>query len=293
MPIWHHPAIKNNYLWNKPAARCLRNKHNIETVEDLERFAYSNEPNTVKCNAVDQCYNIATIILAELPPKFQLNNEVPQTDNLEHTPNRIKHYQKTKINKDPIAFDPATQSEANNPSETTRIFRESYSYKVRLVNDRRLALPLPMRLKPLPNQKSLTVLLMGSEQDPNMIAVLITTTPTQTKLIRNKSAQNADDQTLTGITYALTYLPNDHITFVTKNPSVPTRLLKSIKEYEDEDWMTITNPKAWKTTISLLRQRGAKTSFQTYNKEHNYHHSLLKKARQNQTTIEWDFPRTH
>ncbi|KAG1836343.1 hypothetical protein C8R48DRAFT_583196, partial [Suillus tomentosus] len=32
MPIWHHPAIKNNYLWNKPAARCLRNTHNIETV---------------------------------------------------------------------------------------------------------------------------------------------------------------------------------------------------------------------------------------------------------------------
>ncbi|KAG2028553.1 hypothetical protein BDR03DRAFT_828964, partial [Suillus americanus] len=32
MPIWHHPAINNNYLWNKPAAKCLRDTHKILTV---------------------------------------------------------------------------------------------------------------------------------------------------------------------------------------------------------------------------------------------------------------------
>jgi exonuclease III len=290
MPIWHHPAIKNNYLWNKPAAKCLRNKHKIETVEDLETFAFSNKPTISKCDAMDRCYNIATLILAELPPKFQPKTEVPQRDNLEHTPNRIEKYKKTKINKEPIAFNPTTQSDATEPMAMTRIFKESYSYKIRQVNDKRLNLPLPTRETPTSPPRDLLVLLSGSKKDPSMIAILITTVPIKKIIIRTENNENADIPTLIGMIYALMETPNDNITFVTKSPTLPNNILKNIKDYEEVDWLNIDKPKVWKTLIALLRQRGAKTLFQTYNKNHSYQRSLLKKAITTQNPITWELP---
>ena len=38
MPIWHHHGIRNNYYWNKKAAKCLRNNHSIKSVGDLENY---------------------------------------------------------------------------------------------------------------------------------------------------------------------------------------------------------------------------------------------------------------
>ncbi|KAI6113489.1 hypothetical protein EDD16DRAFT_1484079, partial [Pisolithus croceorrhizus] len=32
LPIWHHLAAENNYLWNKKSSKCLRDNHGVRTV---------------------------------------------------------------------------------------------------------------------------------------------------------------------------------------------------------------------------------------------------------------------
>src|SRR5258708_20771298 len=35
VPVWYNFAVNKNWLWNKKAAKCLRNNHEIKVIVDL------------------------------------------------------------------------------------------------------------------------------------------------------------------------------------------------------------------------------------------------------------------
>lgn len=67
--IWHHLAVSDNYTWNKKAARCLRNNHNVRTVGDLLR----RDLNSHNCENSENCQNIIETLLNKLLEKFNPN----------------------------------------------------------------------------------------------------------------------------------------------------------------------------------------------------------------------------
>lgn len=290
LPIFHHMAITNHYLWNKPAAKCLKNLHNIITVEDMENFAYSTQPMNPNRPHPDRCLNIATLILAELPDKYKVNINEIQT---EHTPNRLRKYKKTKLNEEPIAFNPTTlDSTINDPTEAIRIFKNKTSYKTRRKTDERTQLPLPNRNKESTDARNLNVLIKTNNLE-NKVGIYITTQPPTGIHLNTHNETTLDEAapTLNAICYALTKLPKDNLTFILTKPEVAKILLEENKTQENTNWLNCENKIYWCTMLALLRQRGAITLFATKNKKHNKHYQNLENIMKRQQPINWETPK--
>ncbi|EJD34545.1 hypothetical protein AURDEDRAFT_38674, partial [Auricularia subglabra TFB-10046 SS5] len=96
VPIWvHHALDQNNMHKNRAALRCLRTKHEIHTVEDLEEIAEGDEldhesvtdcdcgnceaDRGIGCRAPYKCQGLAADLLSEIPAKWHPHTPAPQT----------------------------------------------------------------------------------------------------------------------------------------------------------------------------------------------------------------------
>ncbi|KAF9521274.1 hypothetical protein CPB83DRAFT_865575 [Crepidotus variabilis] len=97
MPLWHNiNMIENNYLWNKRAAKCLKNTHQIKTIGDLAEYRMGQGINCGK----EACRNMADKIWEEIPAIINPNNQTPRKTrqlDLDHTPRRILMNQTAKM----------------------------------------------------------------------------------------------------------------------------------------------------------------------------------------------------
>ncbi|KAI6128057.1 hypothetical protein EDD17DRAFT_1473331, partial [Pisolithus thermaeus] len=100
LPIWHHLAAENNYLWNKKSSKCLRDNHGVRTVNHLLTV-----PIAPACNNPQTCQKMADILLNRLPMKFNPLTQ-PPIHPLDHTPQRQKKNKEINYEKHEITFDP-------------------------------------------------------------------------------------------------------------------------------------------------------------------------------------------
>ncbi|TBU21070.1 hypothetical protein BD311DRAFT_707238, partial [Dichomitus squalens] len=129
MVIWHHPAVINNYYWNKRTSRCLRLNHNIYTVKETKDYALSNI-NDEQCGQRAKCKRMANKLLELLPEKYNPLKETPRRDDLDHTKRRIEKYGSRDIKEKRVRFNPDITARGPIQQEV-RIFKESKTYKAR------------------------------------------------------------------------------------------------------------------------------------------------------------------
>ena len=264
-PIWHHVGVQKNYLWNKKAARCLRQYHQIKTVEDL-----TNEEKIQKgCDTQERCKNVANLLIKQLPEKFNPLQNTPHSDNLDHTPKRIKKYNKARLDKAYVVFDPNV-TERRDPCNTIRVFQKNKTYKTRRYIDKRIARePLyreGLDREVIPERRTFTIgIAMKKPNTKNQklaFCALCTENEEETfsGAMKDKSALK-DEAELTAIFSIINKYKSGHLRIRTKTKTIAESFIKNIQKMEDSNYYGIKNPKNWKTLLHLLRQRTGKTSF--------------------------------
>jgi exonuclease III len=123
MPIWHHFGTSDEMstLHNKEAAKCLRERHGIETVGDLYDLTNVMPPNhqeepecgcnlcmhfkLLECEDRIGCLEMAKSLLQTIRAKWNPNSP-EQDDGLELTEEQIEENKKAASKKEAVRFDP-------------------------------------------------------------------------------------------------------------------------------------------------------------------------------------------
>ena len=96
MIVWHHVMkTKENYSWNKLAAKCLRETHRVQTIGELNDFIKTNEVRLGnECTKQEACLKMAKRLIEMPSEKWDSNKRTPYKDNLDHTEKRKQQFQK-------------------------------------------------------------------------------------------------------------------------------------------------------------------------------------------------------
>ena len=96
MIVWHHVMKpKENYSWNKLAAKCLRETHRVQTIGELNDFIKTNEIRLGnECTKQEGCLKMAKRLIEMPSEKWDPNKRTPYKDNLDHTEKRKQQFQK-------------------------------------------------------------------------------------------------------------------------------------------------------------------------------------------------------
>ena len=92
MIVWHHVMKpKENYTWNKLAAKCLRETHRVQTVGELNDFIKINEIQLGnECTKQEACFKMAKRLIEMPSKKWDPNKRTPYKDNLDHMEKKEK-----------------------------------------------------------------------------------------------------------------------------------------------------------------------------------------------------------
>lgn len=269
IPIWHHPAIKNNYYWNKKSSRCLRETHNITTVGDIDDIITERRELT-NCETLDKCTKILHTIATLLPNKFNPSSRIPHRDNLDHSPNRLKKYKDADLSKETVAFNPDI-TEYEDPETSVRLFIKKATYKTRQNKETNLLRePANRTQNNSINQGTIDPLVIytdgsstknGSLNSTAGSGIYVPSNETLSKAIRITGPQTNQRAELIAVLEAIRINKNHNIEIRTDSRYCIDGILLHAKKNEDANWMDISNADVWKAVISTLRQRTSTTTF--------------------------------
>jgi len=256
MPLWHHPAILNHYLWNKKASKCLRNHHEIKTVGDAIDFTairFKKPP----CLTMPACLMMCERLLDELPNKFNPNMTTPHRDNLDHTPKRIKKERQRDKTKHPIVFDPSITAYGT-PATHTRIFQKHKSYKTRrYIDEFILRRPANREMSPM-KEGTMTTLkiytdglstLNGADNSQAGAGIYVKGRKNLCQSVRIPGEQTNQRAELIAILLAIQQALNTPIKIYTDSHYCIDGITKLAKNKEDLDWLDTPHDNVWKAIL--------------------------------------------
>ena len=126
LPFWHNIEVNNNYLWNKKAAKCLRDKCNVRTVGDLVQLM---EEDILPCGDA-ACKRMVPKLIDALPDIINPVKTTPKKirqQNLDLTPKRLEE---NKESQQVVVFNPDVRAKGN-PMDHIRIFATPMGAKTR------------------------------------------------------------------------------------------------------------------------------------------------------------------
>jgi ribonuclease HI/exonuclease III len=268
MPMWHHIAATNNYLWNKKGARQLRQTHKVETVGDLIIVINSLEAYN-ECENHQSCMNVGNSMLDILPKKYNPTMETPHKDRLDHTPTRKRKYETMTAKDSPVCFNPDI-TERRDPEYAVRIFRKDEGYKKRRIGIKAEEQSMPAYRKINLGNKRQRILytdgsatLNGYLNGTSGAAVYEKEGSKMNKTVRlPEGPQTNQKAELVAIILALQ--KNISTPILVKSDSLTTieGITKRLTSWEDKNWLDVTYKKEWKRLAYLLRRRTATTEFQ-------------------------------
>lgn len=269
MPVWHHFAVNNNYYWNKKAARCLRQKHGISTVGDMETFVKNNR-STSWCDNNERCRQIAQTIMELLPEKFNPLINYKNKDELDHTPDQITKYKKLDYRETPIPFNPDV-IEKNNARKAIRIFMDKKTYKKRK-QGKEMEIYKPASRGPkagfIERLRKLTMYTDGStdkngaENGNSGIGIWHrdgSARNTYKKIIGPEQTNQRAE--LMAIIAAVEKDETSTMTIISDSETCIKGILHNITKWEDKAWINTKNKEEWKYLAYRLRKRKGKTLF--------------------------------
>ena len=265
MPIWHHIAAENNFLWNKKASKCLRDTHEIKLVGDLEDFVGDEESLPI-CETDPRCKSIAKKLLNFIAPKFNVTCITPRRDNLDHTPRRIEVAKGTDITKKPIVFNPDVTARGH-PTEHIRILGNTSSYKKRKTKDPRLWTTPVFRI-PSELRENCTVYIKGKtvtteNNDETRIGLWFGHDDDRNKSFRFETAGGSYNPDLLALNQVLE-TPGPLLVKM-KSKKLVEVLTRQLSDLEDQDWLNVSGMLMLKYVVRKLRIRGDYMEIQWHN----------------------------
>jgi len=263
IPIWHNFAVNENWLWNKKAAKCLRNNHEVKTTEDLvnERRKHYN----MRCENEKNCESMISNLLNKLPEIIDPVRNTPRKDNLDHTPGRKEKYKKANKKKDNIRFNPDI-TEREDPRNAIRIFRKRINYKKRKTKTSEITKPAYRNQER--TKKTIEIYTDGSCTQNGMenakcgAGIWINDNNSENKAVNiqegNKTNQRAE---LIAIIEAIKIAKNENVTIFTDSLTCIENITENIMKWEDKDWSNVRNEEDWKILVYLLRKKSGTTEF--------------------------------
>jgi ribonuclease HI len=274
MPMWHHIAATNNYLWNKKGARQLRKTHKVKTVGDLMIVINSLSAYN-ECLNHQSCINVGSSILEILPTKYNPTMETPHKDRLDHTPRRKRKYETMAAKDSPVCFNPDI-TERRDPEYAIRIFRKDEGYKKRRVGFKAVEQTMPAYRATSSGNKRQRILytdgsatLNGYLNGKGGAAVYEKEKSTMNKTIRLPEGPQTNQRAeLIAVILALQKNINTPILIKSDSSTTIDGITKRLTNWEDKNWLDVTYKKEWQRLAFLLRRRTATTEFQ-WVKAHN------------------------
>lgn len=249
LPIWHHLAVNSNYLWNKKQAKCLREKHNIRTVEDLEKLV-NRRTVTRRCPNPKNCKNFGRILINLLSPKYDPREQSPQPED----PNENRRDEGNQAERIRIQNDIA---ERQHPNRAIRIFREGRSYKEatnKHIDNNQPAYPTVLTRPGLAN-----IEIIEKSKKEEWIAALYSRNPRiPSKIIRLDKRQYNRQRFEIKIMEEALRNESREVTIDTSF-SCAKLLNKHQEEWEDENYIDIQEKESWKALIYTIQKREAPT----------------------------------
>jgi len=264
MPVWHNFAINENWLWNKKAAKCLRNNHEVRTTEDLvnERRKQYNH----NCENDKNCNEMINSLMNQLPELIDPVRNTPRKDMLDHTPKRKEKNKKANKKENKITFNPDI-TEREDPRNAIRIFRKENNYKIR--NTKAIKVNKPAYRNTNKQKLEIEIYTDGSCTKNGMMnaqcgaGVWISDNNKDNKAISIidgiKTNQRAE---LIAIIEAIKIAGNRDVTIFTDSMTCIENIVDNIPQWEDKDWIDVKNSEDWKALVFLLRKKAGTTEFQ-------------------------------
>jgi ribonuclease HI len=276
LPIWHHigatHALKE--MTNKPEAKCLRHKHQAQTVAEMDKIASHQSRQHIprkncrcttckatrrdtRCHNPHKCQQMAKKLIEQLHPKWNPHLFPPQ-DNLSLTPRRKRKNKQAHKTGDPITFDPNITS--GNLQEGIRVFSSEETNTLPAFRT------LQQRLQP----EVTTVYTDGScrnngeetaqagsgiwygENDPRNKALRV---PGQMQ--SNQAGE------LYAILHVVKTTPQEEALLIkTDSKYVINGLTRHLQQWENNGWIGVANKELFQTIAAWMRARGNTTDLQ-------------------------------
>lgn len=263
MPVWHNFTVNKNWLWNKKAAKCLRNNHKVKVMKDL--INERNKMNILTCENDKSCEAMKTKLLKQLPELIDPTQNTPRKDNLDHTPRRKEKHKKTDKKKKRVTFNPDI-TEKEDPRNAIRIFREKDNYKIRKTKETVTTKPA-YRDQQITNEK-IKVYTDGSctkngmEDTQCRAGIWISERNTNNKAINIKRGNKTNQRAkLIAIVEAIKLTKNKNVTVLTDLLTRIENITDNLEKWEDMNWLNVKNSEDWKILAYLLRSKSGKTEF--------------------------------
>ena len=280
LPIWHNIGVENNYAWNKKAAKCLRNNHDIKTIGDLDDYDIGEG---YDCQT-EACRKMGKTLIKNLPDIANPKLETPKKTrerNLDHTPRRIKNNSE-QTNK--VLFNPDVTAKGN-PHNHIRVFNEARGTKTRK-HFKQPRQPAYRKTLEDRNEESVTVWTVakaerqGCENSKVTIALHYEEQDPRNKIIvlENK-AMNAVEAQIKAITLAAKETASSLKIMTMLKNGVPMLKL-GFEQKENNDWLEEENADAWIELLQTLRDRDGETTIEYIAKD-DENYKIVEQIRKN------------
>jgi zinc-binding in reverse transcriptase len=261
LPFWHNIEVNNNYLWNKKAAKCLRDKSNVKTVGDLVQLM---EEDTLPCGE-EACRKMVSKLLHVLPEIINPMKNTPEKinqQNLDLTPRRVK---KNLESQKTVVFNPDIRAKGN-PMNHITMFATPVGAKTRRiprVTKQPAYRPTDARYTYKDGHRPTTMWLTaiahksGYENGDARIGEFFGKNDSRNRMLRiplgEQSKGRAEVVALAGV---LDEYPTGDLKVITKSE----RLFSMFKNEtyrlkEDLKWSGAKYEKEWRTLLQILRNR--------------------------------------
>jgi exonuclease III len=273
MPIWHHFGTSEDMkkLHNQETAKCLRERHGVETVGDLHNLTdvlppdHIEEPECecdlcthfelLECENAIKCIEMAKNLILTIRTKWNPNSP-EQADGLELTEDQRKENATAIIENKEIRFDP-----------DVTIDKERDAYRVFTDPEMRLSFTAYRQKNPQATTTATHITVRGS-------AIVKDKSETQVggsawhgrDNARNRRTRiedpNATAQTgeAAALYEAVKAAPlNEELHINCATTQIVEALTKKLKEHDDRNWMGVQNKEYLKAIAGHLRRRGTAT----------------------------------
>ena len=242
MIVWHQVMKpKENYSWNKLAAKCLRETHRVQTIGELNDFIKVNEIQLGnECTKQEACLKMAKRVIEMPSEKWDPNKGTPYKDNLDHMEKRKKQFQKY-IEEKKNLYNPDI-TEKDKPEDAIRIF-----IKQKIMEE--TAKQKPVLRKHKGSGKKWVIYTDSSCKDGNTskararVGTYCETDDSKTKAIKipGKTQTNQRGE-LIAILSAIESVPKgDKLKIISDSKYSIKGIIKGIPKWTDEGWINVEN----------------------------------------------------
>ena len=246
--LWHNRLMTEaNYQWNKKSARCLREKHKVETIGDLN--------GEIGCSK--SCESMINRLKSMIPEIIDPTKTTPKRvreKNLDLTPRRLKRNEESVSKK---IFNPNITARGNILDHITIFGENGSKTRKRNIIPRKPAYREKRSTEGKTKAKIMvTVQDRGKRNQEIKVMVKMSGETKKEKGFKLREKDQSEDKAYAmAVLWTLQNDKTNKLTIVTRKARIMKWLGEGMEKAEEEGWSGKENVKIWKRTLNEMRKR--------------------------------------